>query len=108
MQRQCSLQRQSRAVEAQDRARQRAQTWPQCRTLTTDDRQVHCKDYSHDAEGLNIVGSASHMNDITKQFMDMHKNPSLVQVGSSLKFLLVRGSRNLLFISRELQQSKSS
>ena len=61
-----------------------------CRTLTTDDRQIHCKPYSRDAEGLSIVGSASHMNDLTKAFMDKHKNPSMVQVGSSLKFLLVR------------------
>ena len=61
-----------------------------CRTLTSDDRQVHCKKYSPELEGMDIVASASHMNDLTKQFMSMHKNPSPVQVGSSLKFLLVR------------------
>jgi hypothetical protein len=38
------------------------------------------------------VASASHMNALTKDFMEMHKNPVPVQVGSSLKFLLVRPS----------------
>lgn len=60
-----------------------------CRTLTGDDRQVRCKDYSVDAAGMSIVGSASHMNQLTQDFMAKHKDPSPVQVGSSLKFLLV-------------------
>lgn len=59
------------------------------RTLTSDDRQIRCKEYIPEAEGLSIVASASHMNSLTKDFMAMHKNPSPVQVGSSLKFLLV-------------------
>ena len=43
--------------------------------------------------GMSIVGSASHMNQLTQDFMAKHKDPSPVQVGSSLKFLLVRTAR---------------
>ena len=66
-----------------------------CRTLTTDDKQIRCKEYIPEAEGLSIVASASHLNALTKDFMAMHKNPSPVQVGSSLKFLLVRSKPSL-------------
>jgi 3'-phosphoadenosine 5'-phosphosulfate (PAPS) 3'-phosphatase len=59
------------------------------RTLDGDDRQVTCKDYALEAPGMSIVASASHMNQLTKDFMAKHKDPSMVQVGSSLKFLLV-------------------
>lgn len=36
------------------------------------------------------MASASHMNDITREFMAQYQNPKTVPVGSSLKFLLVR------------------
>lgn len=38
---------------------------------------------------LRVVGSRSHMNDETQQFIDNLKDPSFVSAGSSLKFLLL-------------------
>ncbi|GFH05711.1 uncharacterized protein HaLaN_00214 [Haematococcus lacustris] len=39
--------------------------------------------------GLRLVGSSSHMSKETEEFMQLLQSPSLVQVGSSLKLLMV-------------------
>lgn len=39
---------------------------------------------------MTVVGSASHMSQATRDFMAQFRSPKLSQVGSSLKFLLVR------------------
>lgn len=45
------------------------------------------KDYTKDK--LNIVASVSHLNDETKQFISLFKNPNIIGSGSSIKLLLV-------------------
>jgi 3'(2'), 5'-bisphosphate nucleotidase len=51
--------------------------------------QLACAVFSREEEGLKIVGSRSHMNPETEQFMAQYKNPEMVSMGSSLKFMLV-------------------
>jgi 3'(2'), 5'-bisphosphate nucleotidase len=40
-------------------------------------------------EGLRIVASRSHLNDETLEYLRSFKNPKLISMGSSLKFMLV-------------------
>jgi hypothetical protein len=61
-----------------------------CRSKGADDHRVSCATYDPNAEGITLVGSASHMTPLTKEFNAQFKNPNLTQIGSSLKFLLVR------------------
>lgn len=51
---------------------------------------MSCSKYEPQAEGITVVGSASHMTPLTKEFNAQFNNPNLTQIGSSLKFLLVR------------------
>ena len=52
-------------------------------------RQIHVQEFSHDSEGLTIVGSASHSSAATTEFVSQYKNPTFQQLGSSLKLLMV-------------------
>jgi len=40
-------------------------------------------------KGLNIVASASHLNDKTKQFIELFDEPNIINTGSSIKLLWV-------------------
>ena len=60
------------------------------RSKGADDQRVSCSKYDPTAEGITVVGSASHMTPLTKEFNAQFNNPNLTQIGSSLKFLLVR------------------
>ncbi len=51
--------------------------------------RLQCATYTMQDEGLKMVGSRSHMNEETKTFMAQFKNPEVVSMGSSLKFMLV-------------------
>ena len=42
-----------------------------------------------DPQGAKIVGSRSHMNDETREYMEQFQNPEIVPMGSSLKFLVL-------------------
>ena len=42
-----------------------------------------------DDPGLRICGSASHMNKETEEFVTLFNSPEFVQVGSSLKLIMV-------------------
>lgn len=53
---------------------------------------MRCKKYDPAEDGITVVGSASHMSALTEQFLSQYSNPSLTQIGSSLKFLLVRAT----------------
>ncbi|KAL6759737.1 hypothetical protein V8C86DRAFT_2568050 [Haematococcus lacustris] len=46
-------------------------------------------EFSLEDPGLRLVGSSSHMSKETEEFMQLLQSPSLVQVGSSLKLLMV-------------------
>ena len=61
-----------------------------CRTPTGDDQKVQCKHYDPAEAGITVAGSASHMSPLTEEFLSQYDNPNLTQIGSSLKFLLVR------------------
>jgi len=56
---------------------------------TTTEERLQCATYTTADEGLKVVGSRSHMNPETEQFMAQFKNPEVVSMGSSLKFMLV-------------------
>lgn len=60
------------------------------RSKGADDQRVSCSKYDPNAEGITVVGSASHMTPLTAEFNAQFNNPNLTQIGSSLKFLLVR------------------
>ena len=51
--------------------------------------QLSVNRFSHADPGLRLVCSRSHMNEDTQAFVDQYKNPELVSMGSSLKFMLV-------------------
>ena len=40
-------------------------------------------------EGLKIVASSSHMNEDTEKFIEQYNNPSLINIGSSIKLLYI-------------------
>lgn len=67
-----------------------SEPWRACSTPNGDDQQVRCKEYDPAEAGITVVGSASHMSPLTEEFLGQYTNPSLTQIGSSLKFLLVR------------------
>lgn len=48
-----------------------------------------CAEFGQQDEGLTLVASASHGSEATEQFVAGFNNPKLVQLGSSLKLLLV-------------------
>ncbi|MBX2841262.1 MAG: 3'(2'),5'-bisphosphate nucleotidase CysQ [Flammeovirgaceae bacterium] len=52
-------------------------------------KQLNCASYSTSNENLKIVGSRSHMNEETTQFISKLKNFEIVSMGSSLKFMLI-------------------
>ncbi|MEN7549720.1 3'(2'),5'-bisphosphate nucleotidase CysQ [Rapidithrix thailandica] len=51
--------------------------------------QLQCADYHLSTPSMKVVGSRSHMNDETVAFMEQLKEPEVVSMGSSLKFMLV-------------------
>lgn len=52
-------------------------------------RQIHAQPFDASASGLTIVGSASHNTAETTEFVSQYKDPKFVQLGSSLKLLMV-------------------
>lgn len=52
-------------------------------------RQIHAKEYDPTASALIIVGSASHNSAETTEFVSQFTDPQFVQLGSSLKLLMV-------------------
>jgi len=60
-----------------------------------DSSGVHKLSKSKDTEltNLRVVASRSHLNEATKSFMDKLVNPSIVSMGSSLKFLAIADSK---------------
>ncbi len=52
-------------------------------------KKLSCANYNENDEGLKIVGSRSHMNEETQKFIAKYKNPEIVSMGSSLKFMLI-------------------
>ena len=55
----------------------------------SENHQLTASRYALTDEGLVIVGSRSHMNDLTKNFILSFQNPEIVARGSSLKFLTI-------------------
>ncbi len=52
-------------------------------------RRIEAVRFDPAAEGLAVVGSASHNSAETTEFVSQFKNPTFVQLGSSLKLLMV-------------------
>lgn len=52
-------------------------------------RRIHAAAFDPEAEGLTIVGSASHSSKETEDFVAQYKAPAFRQLGSSLKLLMV-------------------
>ncbi|KXZ56091.1 hypothetical protein GPECTOR_2g973 [Gonium pectorale] len=52
-------------------------------------RRIQCAEFGFEDPGLKICASASHLNKETEEFIQLFKNPEFVQVGSSLKLLMV-------------------
>lgn len=52
-------------------------------------RQLRVNRFQQNQSGLRLVCSRSHMNKETQAFVDQYKDPELVSMGSSLKFMLV-------------------
>ncbi|MGB3463880.1 MAG: 3'(2'),5'-bisphosphate nucleotidase CysQ [Cyclobacteriaceae bacterium] len=53
------------------------------------DKQLRSNTFHRSDEGLNVVASRSHLNEATEEFLNALKNPNIVSMGSSLKFLVV-------------------
>ena len=54
-----------------------------------DGKLIKVNEFTFDQDNINIVASKSHFNEDTKNFIKRHKNPNLLNSGSSIKFLLV-------------------
>ena len=50
---------------------------------------IKVSSFSSEQIGLRVVASRSHLNDETKGFIDQLKQPEIVSMGSSLKFMIV-------------------
>jgi len=53
------------------------------------DQPIECASFEASAPGLTLVGSVTHTNRATKDFLKYFKEPSFTQMGSSLKLMLV-------------------
>lgn len=53
------------------------------------DMPIECASFESSADGLTLVGSATHNNSATQDFVNHFRNPSFTQLGSSLKLMLV-------------------
>lgn len=53
------------------------------------ERQIHAQAFDAHAPGLSVVGSASHNTPETSEFVAQFTDPKFVQLGSSLKLLMV-------------------
>ncbi|KAG2484509.1 hypothetical protein HYH03_016652 [Edaphochlamys debaryana] len=51
--------------------------------------RIQCAEFGFEDAGLKICASASHLNKETEEFIQLFQNPEFVQVGSSLKLLMV-------------------
>jgi len=51
--------------------------------------QIHCAEFDPMDVGLTLVGSASHPNPATKEFVELFKEPGFKALGSSLKLTMV-------------------
>ena len=54
-----------------------------------DNEKIQGKEFTFDQDNINIVASKSHYNEDTDKFVKRHKNPTLLNFGSSIKFLMV-------------------
>ena len=52
-------------------------------------RQIACAEFGLEDAGLRIVGSASHPSKETEEFISLFESPEFMQVGSSLKLLMI-------------------
>ncbi|KAG2426532.1 hypothetical protein HXX76_011757 [Chlamydomonas incerta] len=52
-------------------------------------RRIQAAEFAFDDKGLKVVASSSHLNKETEEFIALFQSPELVQVGSSLKLLMV-------------------
>lgn len=52
-------------------------------------RRIHAKPFDAEMPGLVVVGSASHHSSETAEFLAQFEDPTLTQLGSSLKLLMV-------------------
>lgn len=52
-------------------------------------KQIECRDFDINSEGLNVVTSRSHLNDATQAFLEKLNSPKTVPTGSSLKLLIM-------------------
>ncbi|UZS00170.1 3'(2'),5'-bisphosphate nucleotidase CysQ [Chondrinema litorale] len=50
---------------------------------------LNCATFTDSDENLKIIGSRSHMNEETQDFIAKYNNPEIVSMGSSLKFMLL-------------------
>ncbi|CAG0910631.1 unnamed protein product, partial [Cyprideis torosa] len=57
---------------------------------------LEAQSFRMNATGLKVVGSRSHQNDETRQYLNQLSDPDIVPKGSSLKFLIIaKGSADL-------------
>ena len=52
-------------------------------------KRIKANSFTFDDEGLTVVCSRSHMDDMTKKFVASLKSPKLISKGSSLKFTTI-------------------
>ena len=55
----------------------------------SDQKKISVSNFSPDASHLRVVASRSHLNAETEEFLSTLKEPEVVSMGSSLKFMLV-------------------
>ncbi|MEM1134200.1 MAG: 3'(2'),5'-bisphosphate nucleotidase CysQ [Bacteroidota bacterium] len=58
-------------------------------TNDTEATALQCASFTANDSKLKIIGSRSHMNEATQQFIAQYKDPEIVSMGSSLKFMLL-------------------
>jgi 3'(2'), 5'-bisphosphate nucleotidase len=52
-------------------------------------RRIEAARFSLQDSGLKVVGSRSHMDDLTKEYIDKLTNPHMISLGSALKFISI-------------------
>ncbi len=61
------------------------------------ENEIKCLSFSKLDEGLKVVASRSHMSPETEAFIGNLKNPSMVSMGSSLKFMILAEGNAALY-----------
>ena len=52
-------------------------------------KKIHVNSINFSKKNLNIIASSSHMNDLTKKFIESFDEPNIINVGSSIKLLYI-------------------